>query len=222
MDWPVLASVPAEDRHRLVATLRRRAYRRDEVIFHQGDPADTLHLVAAGHVSVRVTLTGGEFVIVALFGPGDAFGETALVGGPRPRGGTVIALDPCETLSLSRDQFERLRASYPGVNRFLVDLLSARVDRLNRQLLEALYVPAERRVLRRLLDLCQMYGGDGQHIVIPVTQETLASLAGTTRPTANQVLGRLAARQLVEVSRGQIAVLNRGELHRRASHPGEA
>jgi CRP-like cAMP-binding protein len=222
MDWPVLASVPAEDRHRLVATLRRRAYRRDEVIFHQGDPADTLHLVAAGHVSVRVTLTGGEFVIVALFGPGDAFGETALVGGPRPRGGTVIALDPCETLSLSRDQFEHLRASYPGVNRFLVELLSARVDRLNRQLLEALYVPAERRVLRRLLDLCQMYGGDGQHIVIPVTQETLASLAGTTRPTANQVLGRLAARQLVEVSRGQIAVLNRGELHRRASHPGEA
>jgi CRP/FNR family transcriptional regulator, cyclic AMP receptor protein len=222
MDWPVLASVPAEDRHRLVATLRRRAYRRDEVIFHQGDPADTLHLVAAGHVSVRVTLTGGEFVIVALFGPGDAFGETALVGGPRPRGGTVIALDPCETLSLSRDQFERLRASYPGVNRFLVELLSARVDRLNRQLLEALYVPAERRVLRRLLDLCQMYGGDGQHIVIPVTQETLASLAGTTRPTANQVLGRLAARHLVEVSRGQIAVLNRGELHRRASDPGEA
>ena len=222
MDWPVLASVPAEDRHRLVATLRRRAYRRDEVIFHQGDPADTLHLVSAGHVSVRVTLPGGEFVIVALFGPGDAFGETALVGGPRPRGGTVIALDPCETLSLSRDQFERLRASYPGVNRFLVELLSARVDRLNRQLLEALYVPAERRVLRRLLDLCQMYGGDGQHVVIPVTQETLASLAGTTRPTANQVLGRLAARQLVEVSRGQIAVLNRGELHRRASHPGEA
>ena len=222
MDWPVLASVPAEDRRRLVATLRRRAYRRDEVIFHQGDPADTLHLVAAGHVSVRVTLPGGEFVIVALFGPGDAFGETALVGGPRPRGGTVIALDPCETLSLSRDQFERLRASYPGVNRFLVELLSARVDRLNRQLLEALYVPAERRVLRRLLDLCQMYGGDGQHIVIPVTQETLASLAGTTRPTANQVLGRLAARQLVEVSRGQISVLNLGELHRRASDPGEA
>ena len=50
----------------------------------------------------------------------------------------------------------------------------------------------------------------------------LASLAGTTRPTANQVLRRLAARQLVEVSRGQIAVLNRGELRRRASHPGEA
>ncbi|HEY1344364.1 MAG TPA: Crp/Fnr family transcriptional regulator, partial [Streptosporangiaceae bacterium] len=206
MDWPVLAPVPAEDRRRLVARLGRRAYRRDEVIFHQGDPADTLHLIATGHVSVRVTLPGGEFVILAILGPGDAVGERALVGDPRPRGATVIALEPCETLSLGRDQFERLRASYPGVNRFLVELLSARVDRLNGYLLEALYVPAERRVLRRLLDLCQLYDGDGQHIVIPVTQDMLASLAGTTRPTANQVLGRLAASQLVEVSRGQILV----------------
>ena len=222
MDWPVLASLPAEDRSTLIATLRRRTYRRDEVIFHQGDPADTLHLIAAGHVSVRVTLPGGEFVTVALSGPGEAFGELALVGGPRPRGATVIALDPCETLSLSRDQFEHLLESYPGVNRFLLELLARRIEKLNVYWLEALYVPADRRVLRRLLDLCQLYGGDGQHIVIPVTQEMLASLAGTTRPTANQVLGRLAASQLVEVGRGQIAVLNRRELQRRAGNSGQA
>ena len=214
--------LPEPELRRLVAIAQRRRFARSEVVFHRGDPADTLHLIAAGHVSVRVTLPGGEFVTVALFGPGDTFGELALVGGPRPRGATVIALEPCETLSLGRDQFEHLRESYPGVNRFLVELLSTRVERLNGQLLEALYVPAERRVLRRLLDLCQLYGGDGQHIVIPVTQEMLASLAGTTRPTANQVLGRLSASQLVEVSRGQIVVLNRRELNRRAGHPGQA
>ena len=222
MDWPVLASVPVADQRRLIAGLRRRAYRRDEVIFHQGDPADTIHLIAAGHVFVRVMLPGGEFVTVAVLGPGDAFGELALVGGPRPRGATVTALELCETLSLGRDQFERLRAAYPGVDRFLVEILSARVDTLNRQWLEALYVPAERRVLRRLLYLCQLYAGDEQRIVIPVTQEMLASLAGTTRPTANQVLGKLAASQVVEVSRGQIVVLNRKELNRRSGESGPA
>jgi CRP-like cAMP-binding protein len=221
MDWPVLASVPAADQRRLIAGLRRRAYRRDEVIFHQGDPADTFHLIAAGHVTVRVMLAGGEFVIVAVFGPGDTFGEGALAGGPRPRGATVTALEQCETLSLGRDEFERLRTSYPAVDRFLVELLSARVDQLNGYLLEALYVPAERRVLRRLLHLCQLYAGDEQRIVIPVTQEMLASLAGTTRPTANQVLGRLAADQMVEVSRGQIVVVNREELNRRAGQSGQ-
>ena len=216
MEWPVLASLPPQERRGLVARLRRRSYHRDEVIFHQGDPADTLHLIAAGHVSVRVTLRSGEFVVVTIFGPGDAFGESALVGGLRTRGATIVALEPCETLSLGRDEFDRLRTSYPGVDRFLVELLSARVERLNNYLLEALYVPAERRVLRRLLNLCELYTGDDQRIVIPVTQEMLASLAGTTRPTANQVLRRLVASDIVAVSRSQIVVLDRQGLHQRA------
>src|SRR5690348_1291211 len=159
MDWPVLASVPAEDRNRLVARLRREAYRRDEVIFHQGDPADTLHLIAAGHVSVRVTLRGGEYVVVAILGPGDTFGELALVGDAQTRGATIVALEPSETLVLGRHEFERLRTSYPGIDRFLVGLLSARLEKINTNLLEALYVPAERRVMRRLLGLCELYAG---------------------------------------------------------------
>jgi len=216
MDWPVLASLPPHEQRKLVAGLRRRSYHRDEVIFHQGDPADTLHLIATGHVSVRVTLPGGEFVVVAIHGPGDVFGEIALVGSPHARAGTVVALERCETLSLGRDEFDRLRASYPGVDRFLVELLSARVERLNNYLLEALYVPAERRVLRRLLHLCELYAGDDQRIVIPVTQEMLASLAGTTRPTANQVLRRLVASDIVAISRSQIVVLDRQSLRQRA------
>jgi CRP-like cAMP-binding protein len=216
MDWPVLASLPLEERRGLVAGLRRRSYHRDEVIVHQGDPADTLHLIAAGHVSVRVTLPGGEFVVVAILGPGEAFGEIALVGSPHARSATVIALEQCETLSLSRDEFHRLRTSYPGVDRFLIELLSARVERLNNYLLEALYVPAERRVLRRLLRLCELYTGDDQRIVIPVTQEMLASLAGTTRPTANQVLRRLVASGIVSISRSQIVVLDHQSLQQRA------
>jgi CRP/FNR family transcriptional regulator, cyclic AMP receptor protein len=222
MDWPVLASLPADDRRRLVASLRRRAYGRDEVILHQGDPADTLHLIDEGHVAVRVTLPGGEFVVVAIHGPGEAFGELALVGGSHPRGATVTALERCETLSLDRDQFERLRASYPGVDRFLVELLSARIDKLDSYLLEALYVPAERRVLRRLADLCELYKKDDQRIVIPVTQEMLASLAGTTRPTANQVLQRLAASEMVEIRRGQIVVLDHKGLRWRAGQAGQS
>jgi len=216
MDWPVLASLPLPERRGLVAGLRRRSYHRDEVIFHQGDPADTVHLIAAGHVSVRVTLPSGEFVVVAILGPGEAFGESALVSSSPVRSATIIALEQCETLSLGRDEFHRLRTSYPGVDRFLVELLSARVERLNNYLLESLYVPAERRVLRRLLHLCELYTGDDQRIVIPVTQEMLATLAGTTRPTANQVLRRLVASDIVSISRSQIVVLDRQSLHQRA------
>src|SRR5438309_9604819 len=118
MDWPVLASLPPQERRELVAGLMRRSYHRDEVIVHQGDPADTLHLIAAGHVSVRKTLPGGEFVVVAILGPGNTFGEFALVGDAHRRGATVVALEPSETLTLGRHAFERLRTSYPGIERF--------------------------------------------------------------------------------------------------------
>ena len=217
MDWPVLASLPQDERLNLVARLRRQVYRRDEVICHQGDPADTLHLIAAGHVSVRVTLRGGEFVTVAILGPGDTFGEFALVSDAHRRGATVVALETSETLALGRPEFERLRTSYPGIDRFLVELLSARLEKVNNNLLEALYVPAERRVMRRLLYLCDLYAGDEQRITIPVTQETLASIAGTTRPTANQVLRRLVASKIVAVNRSQITVEDRSGLQRLAN-----
>jgi CRP-like cAMP-binding protein len=217
MDWPVLASLPQDERLNLVARLRRQVYRRDEVICHQGDPADTLHLIAAGHVSVRVTLRGGEFVTVAILGPGDTFGEFALVSDAHRRGATVVALETSETLALGRPEFERLRTSYPGIDRFLVELLSARLEKVNNNLLEALYIPAEKRVMRRLLYLCDLYAGDEQRITIPVTQETLASIAGTTRPTANQVLRRLVASKIVAVNRSQITVEDRSGLQRLAS-----
>jgi CRP/FNR family transcriptional regulator, cyclic AMP receptor protein len=220
MDWPVLASLPLNERRRLVARLRRQTYRRDEVIFHQGDPADTLHLIATGYVSVRVTLRGGEYVVVAILGPGDTFGELALIGDAQTRGATIVALEPSETLVLGRHEFERLRTSYPGIDRFLVGLLSARLEKINTNLLEALYLPAERRVMRRLLGLCELYAGDDEHIIIPVTQEMLASIAGTTRPTANQVLRRLVASEIVAVNRSQITVLDRKRLQHRADHAG--
>src|SRR6266496_4327880 len=98
MAWPVLSSLPPQAQRGNVAGPRPRRYHRDEVIVHQGDPADTLHLIAAGHVSVRVTLPGGEFVDVAIDGPGEAFGEIALVGRPHARSAPVIALEQCETL----------------------------------------------------------------------------------------------------------------------------
>jgi CRP-like cAMP-binding protein len=212
----LLDSLPEPERERLIASLNRHIYQRGEVLFHAGDPADTLHLLFNGHVSARVALASGDFVVVAVLGPGEVFGELALVAQPRPRAATIIALDRCETLTLRRCQFEDLRLSYPGIDRLLVELLAARVDRINAYLLEALYVSADKRVLRRLLELCDLYAPETDRVAIPLTQETVASLAGTTRSTANQVLQRLAAGQVVELARGHIDVLDRETLRRRA------
>jgi CRP-like cAMP-binding protein len=156
---------------------------------------------------VRVTTPGGSVVLVNVHGRGSAFGEQALVEPAQRRSATITALEPTETLSLSGDAFDDLRRSHPGVDRLLVEVLSKEVRRLTNRLAEALYESAETRVLRRLIELDGIYDG-----TIPLTQDNLASMAGTTRPTANGVLRALVLAGIVDLRRGRIEVLDRSAL----------
>jgi CRP-like cAMP-binding protein len=87
---------------------------------------------------------------------------------------------------------------------------------LARQIAEALYVPAEVRVLKRLLSLCAVYDKGDDAVVIPLTQEDLAELAGVTRPTANRVLKKEERRGLLTLTRGSITVTDQKGLAGRA------
>jgi len=84
-----------------------------------------------------------------------------------------------------------------------------------RPLLEALYLPVDKRLWRRLLDLVDIYG-DATPITIPLTQEDLAQLAGTTRPTANRLLREAERDGVIVITRGRIAVNDIAALRRRA------
>src|ERR671922_1063228 len=104
MEWPLLDGVPEEPRRRVLAAARLRRFARGEVIFHEGDPGDTLHLIARGRVAVRVTTPLGDTATLAVLGPGDFFGELALLS-ESPRTATVTALEKTETMALHRDAF---------------------------------------------------------------------------------------------------------------------
>ena len=210
--------LPETELRRVVAVARRRTFRRSEVVFHRGDPADSVHLVNKGRFAARMTTPVGDTVTVAVHGPGEAFGELALVEPEPIRSTTVAALEAGETYAVHRDDFDRLRGQYPGVNDVLVRLLARRLRRASEQLVEALFVSADRRVLRRLLELAELYGG-GDRAVVPLTQEDIASLAGTSRATANRVLRAEAARGAVELRRGRTIVLDAAGLARRAGPP---
>src|ERR671916_2269311 len=87
--------------------LRRRRFRRNEVIFHQGDPGDSLHIVGSGAVKIVLPSAEGEEAIIATLRPGDFFGELALLDGA-PHSATATALEPTETLVLPRREFHDL------------------------------------------------------------------------------------------------------------------
>ena len=215
MEWSLLAGLEPAEREAVLACGRRRHYRRHEVVWHEGDPGDTLHLVRSGRLAVRVTTQGGERAMLAVVGPGDAVGELALLNQPHRRTASLEALEAVETLALSQHDFQELRAQHPTIDSVLLTILAQRVERLGQQLLDCRYASANRRIARSLTDLARVYGTGGA-IVIPLTQDEIADLAGTTRPTLNQALQAFASAGLVVLSRGSIEVRDLAGLRRRA------
>lgn len=210
-EWAVLASLSAAERDEVLRAGRRRRFAKGEVIFHHGDPADSLYLLDTGRVAVRVLTPDGEQAILNVLGPGKVFGELALIDGHAHRTATITAMEPCEAILLGRGQFERLRELHPQVDGILLASLAAQVNRLSEHLLEVLFSPAPRRVYRRLLILDREFGGEP----IAITQEDLALMAGATRSTVNEILRELERQGMVRIGRGRLEVLDRPALARR-------
>jgi CRP-like cAMP-binding protein len=217
-DWPLLRSLSEEDRRQILSAARRRRFARREVLFHEGDPGDTLHLIDKGRVAVRITTPLGDIATIGVLGRGDVVGEMAVLEEGGRRGATVLALEATETLSVDRRQFLDMRRRFPAIDLFVVDVLVAHVRRVNVQLMEALFMPVERRVVRRLLALTEIYGhaDDPGAVDVCLTQDDLASLAGTSRATVNRVLRQAEEAGAVSLSRGRIRVIDRVLLSKRA------
>jgi CRP-like cAMP-binding protein len=217
MRWELFRDVPDAEVRRVLSIARRRTFARGEVVFHEHDPADSLHLIARGRVAVRITTPLGDTALLALRGPGEAFGELALVSGPEAlRSATVEALEPAETHAVYRREFDALRREHPQVGEVLVALLADAVRRTNGLLLDAYYASAETRVLRRLAELAAAAPA-GE---VRLTQEDLASLAGTSRATVNRVLRDARRRGTLELARSRVRVPDPAALLRRGSVRG--
>lgn len=214
MDFEVLSSLSPEQREHILKRCSLQHYQRGDVILHEGDPGDQFHLIESGRVSLHVATHTGDSAMLSVLRAGQAFGEMALVG-DRHRTATVIALEPVTTRVMSRALFEELRRSQPAVDRLLVEILASRVDRLSRELTEALYLPVEVRLARRLLALSGVYRTDDD-IVIPLTQQEVSELVGATRPTINLELNNLADAGAVKLERGRIKIVDLAALRERA------
>lgn len=215
MDWPLLADLPPEDVRELLAVARRRTFAKGEVVFHRGDPADTLHLIVRGRFAARLSTPRGDSVLLEVFGPGESFGELALLLPVARRSATVSAFEAGETRSVFRDDFARLQRAHPGVKDVLLRLLAEQLQRASERVAEAHFVDAETRVRRRLFALAAKFGGQDGEVVVPLTQEELAALAGTSRATANRVLREEEQRGVLALARGRVTLLDPNELERR-------
>jgi CRP/FNR family transcriptional regulator, cyclic AMP receptor protein len=210
VQWSLFATVPPDELASVLSIARRRTFSRGEVVFHAGDPADSFHLVTRGRFAARLQTRLGDTALLSIVSEGQAFGELALVGQPEPRSTTVSALEASETRAVYGADFARIRSQHPAIDAVLVALLAAQVRRLSHLVLEAYYVDAEARVRRRLVELATTYGGEEPvvPVTVPLTQEDIAGLAGTSRATVNRVLRQEEGRGTIALARGRTVVLD--------------
>ena len=173
--------------------MRRRMFRRGEVVFHAGDPGRTLHVIQQGHFKVVVPSEDGGEAVLAVLGPGDSFGEIALLDGGA-RSATIVALEPGETATLDRDDFYALLRREPAALDLTLDALAKVIRRLTDEVADLVFLDLRGRLAKRLLALAQDYGvadeATGEvEIRVALTQEELAGMIGATRPRVNKLLG---------------------------------
>jgi CRP-like cAMP-binding protein len=219
-DIPLFAGLAAVTRELVSRSLRARRFRRGEVIYHVGDPADVLFIVASGSVKISLPSETGDEAILATPQRGDFFGELALIDGG-PRVATATALEPTETLVLPGERFRELISDEPVIREALLRGLVKQVRRLTSHVEELHFLDIAGRLAARLARLAEEQGRrqpDGSiRLDAPLTQSDLAAMVGCTRQSVNKVLGLFVADRLILVERDAIVVPDIGRLVR-ASH----
>ncbi len=199
--------------------MRRRRYRRNETIFHQGDPGESLYIVAEGRVKIVLpSPEGEEAAIIATLDRGDFFGELALLDGA-PHSASAVALEPTETLVLHRDPFEQLVEADPALRRALLAGLAAELRRLTGHVEELHFLDLPGRLARRLVRIAAETAPKSHtevHLDWPYTQSELAGMIGGARQSVNRLLADLAARDLIRYERDVLVIPDVAALERAA------
>ena len=177
-------------------------YRRAEVIFTQGEPCESVLYIQKGGVKLSVLSKTGREAVVAMLGPGDFFGEGCLAGQP-VRMASATAITGSTVLHIDKDQMVRLLHKQHALSdRFISHMLSRNI-RIEEDLVDQFFNSSEKRLARALLLLAR-YGKQDKPVraVLPISQETLAEMVGTTRSRVNCFMNKFKRLGFIEYKDG--------------------
>jgi CRP/FNR family cyclic AMP-dependent transcriptional regulator len=199
----------------LANSLKRRSFRKGEVVYHQDDPPGSLFIVNRGTVKMQVSSINGKQITVGWIGPDNFFGTISFFGG-KTQPDNAIAVEDCELLVLNRDDFRAFLHRHPDSAEVLLESVVSRWSHALHRLSDfGLDIP--RRVAKVLLDFARVHGEaatDGSITIRNLTQPELASLVGATRESVNKALHSYSQKGWIEVDRGSIRITDRESLNR--------
>ena len=215
---PLFSVLSDEELEALVDSLGKRAFGKGMIIFHKDGPGHTLYIIESGKVRIFVLSESGQEISVNVYGPGDFFGELALLDG-LPRCAGAVAMEKTVTLTLHRDDFLRQIEAHPRIAMKVLQVLSARV-RYSTAFSESLaFLDVYCRVAVKLLELADRYGTEEEGGIVEIglrlTQGELASWVAASRESVNKVLGTFRDQGLIKANGQRITILDRRALKRR-------
>jgi CRP/FNR family transcriptional regulator, cyclic AMP receptor protein len=180
-------------------------YRRNQIVFAQGDPADSVFYIRDGKVKVTVLSEQGKEAVVAVMGPDEFCGEGCLTGQSR-RMATATAMTECEIMRLEKETIVRVLHDEPAFSEMFVAHLLARTVRVEADLVDQLFNSSEKRLARALLLLAN-FGKEArpEPIIAKISQETLAEMIGTTRSRVSKFMNKFRELGFIEYN-GSIEV----------------
>jgi CRP/FNR family cyclic AMP-dependent transcriptional regulator len=173
-------------------------YRKNQVLFSQGDAADSVFYIQKGKVKLTVVSEQGKEAVVAIQGPDEFCGEGCLTGQPR-RVATATAMTECEIMKLEKKAIVLVLHNKPAFSEMFIALLLARTTRVEEDLVDQLFNSSEKRLARALLLLAN-FGKEGrpEPIIAKVSQETLAEMIGTTRSRVSHFMNKFRQLGLID------------------------
>jgi len=180
-------------------------FRRNESIYSQGDVAESVMYVQKGGVKLSVVNGSGKEAVVAMFGPNDFFGEGCMAG-QSVRMGTATAITPTTILVMEKNELLRVLHNEQELSDHFIRYMLAHNIRVEEDLVDQLFNSSEKRLARTLLLLAR-YGKQDQPVrnLPKVSQETLASMVGTTRSRVNFFMNKFRKLGFIEYN-GKIKV----------------
>ena len=220
---PFLHGLDADDRVALEARARTRTYPKGATLFFEGDHTTDVFVMVSGQAKVVVTAKDGREVLLAIRDDGEIIGELSAIDGT-PRSASVVAIDECTVLILTVAEFDALLDERPGIARYLLRAMAARLRQTSARQLELGVDDALSRVCRRLVEMAERYGAetdDGVLVDAPLSQQDMADWSGLSRQAVVKALKALRSLKWIDTLGGKFLLRDPAAVRARAEVSGD-
>jgi CRP-like cAMP-binding protein len=193
-------------------------YKKGQLIFQEGDQAESLFVVIEGMVKITVMSPDGEQMVLTTLGPQDTFGELALLDG-RPRSATAEVLKDTRVLAITREAFLTVLEKDRRLVEAVFSTLGELLRRLTQRAADFVFLDLHGRVAKLLIDMSERRGeaeGDDVTLDLQLTQSDLAAMVGGSRQSVNQILRAFEERGYIEITGRHLVIKRLAALRRRA------